>query len=320
MNKSNNANEVLENEQPELPLEDDNGDNLGPEDWAESENAMSVAAGSMLDGAEIDAMLNGDGDPEGNGEPNVPNEGEEQQESGEKPSDENLKEKEGETHSEQEDKQQSAEETSQPVSEPKQETSAQPVESKTPAAEPVEPQKPAPVDSESVKGLMELAGTVAILNDRMTRIETLLAGLGEQADQIENGQKASLQAVHDTNKILTDAQKNFEAAMQDGTSKAVENLKETTDEFSKQFKEEMRECTQKSTEALNNVRKDTAATIDKVHERAVAHIHELEQAVARRSKMYFTMNLPERMLNFGKYLAILVILSMAIAFAIERFL
>lgn len=58
----------------------------------------------------------------------------------------------------------------------------------------------------------------------------------------------------------------------------------------------------------------------KVHAQAVEHIHELEQAASRRSKMYFMMNLPERVLNYAKYLAILIVLALALAFGIEHFM
>ena len=84
--------------------------------------------------------------------------------------------------------------------------------------------------------------------------------------------------------------------------------------------EGMRLCAQKASESVNTVRKDAAETIDKVHAQAVEHIHELEQAASRRSKMYFMMNLPERVLNYAKYLAILIVLALALAFGIEHFM
>ena len=92
-------------------------------------------------------------------------------------------------------------------------------------------------------------------------------------------------------------------------------MKSLNDEFAKG----MRLCAQKASESVNTVRKDAAETIDKVHAQAVDHIHELEQAASRRSRMYFMMNLPERLLNYAKYLAILIVLALALAFGIEHF-
>lgn len=161
--------------------------------------------------------------------------------------------------------------------------------------------------------LIKLTTDMSILLDRIDRLEKRIEAIDGSTRDAKATQDACLKLAQKTNDYFTDAGKRIDDAVKSSTQDAVKTLNE-------EFAKGMRLCAQKASESVNTVRKDAAETIDKVHVQAVEHIHELEQAASRRSKMYFMMNLPERVLNYAKYLAILIVLALALAFGIEHFM
>lgn len=161
--------------------------------------------------------------------------------------------------------------------------------------------------------LIKLTTDMSILLDRIDRLEKRIEAIDGSTRDAKATQDACLKLAQKTNDYFTDVGKRIDDAVKSSTQDAVRTLNE-------EFAKGMRLCAQKASESVNTVRKDAAETIDKVHAQAVEHIHELEQAASRRSKMYFMMNLPERVLNYAKYLAILIVLALALAFGIEHFL
>lgn len=177
------------------------------------------------------------------------------------------------------------------------------------AAEPPAP----PADPAMTQMLLRLTTDMGVMLDRIDRLEKRIDEINGSARDAKATQDACLKLAKKTNEYFEETGKRIDEAVRSSTQDAVKTL-------NGEFATGMRQCAQKASESVNTVRKDAAETIDKVHKQAVAHIHELEQAAARRSKMYFMMNLPERVLNYAKYLAVLLVLALALAFGIEHFL
>jgi hypothetical protein len=173
-------------------------------------------------------------------------------------------------------------------------------------------QQASPADLATTQMLLKLTNDMSVLLDRIDRIDERIEAIDGSTREAKAAQDDCLKLAKKTNGYFEGTEKRIDEAVRSSTQEAVKSL---NDEFAKG----MRLCAQKASESVNTVRKDAAETIDKVHAQAVDHIHELEQAASRRSRMYFMMNLPERLLNYAKYLAILIVLALALAFGIEHF-
>lgn len=297
MKNSSKAKAALD-AQEKLPLDDDldnenEEDDLSPEGMAESDEAMLADAKANVSQDELIsiAMGNDDSDanetapaPEQNGEQK--HEADDQQSEQDQSEDRSAEQEEGEGQ--------------KPAAEP-------PAAPATPS-----PQAP-PADPAMTQMLLRLTTDMGVMLDRIDRLEKRIDEINGSARDAKATQDACLKLAKKTNEYFEETGKRIDEAVRSSTQDAVKTL-------NGEFATGMRQCAQKASESVNTVRKDAAETIDKVHKQAVAHIHELEQAAARRSKMYFMMNLPERVLNYAKYLAVLLVLALALAFGIEHFL
>ena len=315
MKNSSKAKAALD-AQEKLPLDEDldneneEGD-LSQEGMAESDAAMLEDAKANVAQDDLIGIVMGNDNLDANETGSAPEQGSEhepevsdQQSNQNQSDDRSAEQEEGEEQ--------------QPADEQEAENSAQEDVQKEKAEElPAAPATPASqastADPAMAQMLIKLTTDMSILLDRIDRLEKRIEAIDGSTRDAKATQDACLKLAQKTNDYFTDAGKRIDDAVKSSTQDAVKTLNE-------EFAKGMRLCAQKASESVNTVRKDAAETIDKVHAQAVEHIHELEQAASRRSKMYFMMNLPERVLNYAKYLAILIVLALALAFGIEHFM
>ena len=307
MKNSSKAKAALD-AQEKLPLDEDldneneEGD-LSQEGMAESDAAMLEDAKANVAQDDLIGIVMGNDNPDANETGSAPEQGSEhepevsdQQSNQNQSDDRSAEQEEGK-------EQQPADEQEAKVSGQEDTQEAKAGELPTSPAAPA--QQASPADLATTQMLLKLTNDMSVLLDRIEAID----GSTREA---KAAQDDCLKLAKKTNGYFEGTEKRIDEAVRSSTQEAVKSL---NDEFAKG----MRLCAQKASESVNTVRKDAAETIDKVHAQAVDHIHELEQAASRRSRMYFMMNLPERLLNYAKYLAILIVLALALAFGIEHF-
>lgn len=299
MKNSSKAKAALD-AQEKLPLdedldnENDEGD-LSQEGMAESDAAMLEDAKANVAQDDLIGIVMGNDNPDANETGSAPEQGSEHEpEVSDQQSNQNQSDEQEAEKSAQEDVQ-------------KEKAEELPAAPATPASQ------ASTADPAMAQMLIKLTTDMSILLDRIDRLEKRIEAIDGSTRDAKATQDACLKLAQKTNDYFTDAGKRIDDAVKSSTQDAVKTLNE-------EFAKGMRLCAQKASESVNTVRKDAAETIDKVHAQAVEHIHELEQAASRRSKMYFMMNLPERVLNYAKYLAILIVLALALAFGIEHFM
>ena len=308
MKNSSKAKAALD-AQEKLPLdegldnENEEGD-LSQEGMAESDAAMLEDAKANVAQDDLIGIVMGNDNPDANETGSAPEQDSEHEpEASNQQSDQDQSENQSAEREEGEE-QQSADEQEAKVSGQEDTQEAKAGELPTSPAAPA--QQASPADLATTQMLLKLTNDMSVLLDRIDRIDERIAREAKAA------QDDCLKLAKKTNGYFEGTEKRIDEAVRSSTQEAVKSL---NDEFAKG----MRLCAQKASESVNTVRKDAAETIDKVHAQAVDHIHELEQAASRRSRMYFMMNLPERLLNYAKYLAILIVLALALAFGIEHF-
>ena len=299
MKNSSKAKAALD-AQEKLPLDEDldneneEGD-LSQEGMAESDAAMLEDAKANVAQDDLIGIVMGNDNPDANETGSAPEQGSEHEpEVSDQQSNQNQSDDRSAEKSAQEDVQ-------------KEKAEELPAAPATPASQ------ASTADPAMAQMLIKLTTDMSILLDRIDRLEKRIEAIDGSTRDAKATQDACLKLAQKTNDYFTDAGKRIDDAVKSSTQDAVKTLNE-------EFAKGMRLCAQKASESVNTVRKDAAETIDKVHAQAVEHIHELEQAASRRSKMYFMMNLPERVLNYAKYLAILIVLALALAFGIEHFM
>lgn len=299
MKNSSKAKAALD-AQEKLPLDEDldneneEGD-LSQEGMAESDAAMLEDAKANVAQDDLIGIVMGNDNPDAN-------------ETGSAP--EQDSEHEPEASNQQSDQDQSDEQEAEKSA---QEDAQKEKAEELPAAPATPASQASTADPAMAQMLIKLTTDMSILLDRIDRLEKRIEAIDGSTRDAKATQDACLKLAQKTNDYFTDAGKRIDDAVKSSTQDAVKTLNE-------EFAKGMRLCAQKASESVNTVRKDAAETVDKVHAQAVEHIHELEQAASRRSKMYFMMNLPERVLNYAKYLAILIVLALALAFGIEHFM
>lgn len=298
MKNSSKAKAALD-AQEKLPLDEDldneneEGD-LSQEGMAESDAAMLEDAKANVAQDDLIGIVMGNDNPDAN-------------ETGSAP--EQDSEHEPEASNQQSDQDQSENQSAE-REEGEEQQSADEQEAKVSGQE--DTQEASPADLATTQMLLKLTNDMSVLLDRIDRIDERIEAIDGSTREAKAAQDDCLKLAKKTNGYFEGTEKRIDEAVRSSTQEAVKSL---NDEFAKG----MRLCAQKASESVNTVRKDAAETIDKVHAQAVDHIHELEQAASRRSRMYFMMNLPERLLNYAKYLAILIVLALALAFGIEHF-
>lgn len=299
MKNSSKAKAALD-AQEKLPLDEDldneneEGD-LSQEGMAESDAAMLEDAKANVAQDDLIGIVMGNDNPDANETGSAPEQGSEHEP-------EVSDQQSNQNQSDEQEAEKSAQEDAQ-----KEKAEELPAAPATPASQ------ASTADPAMAQMLIKLTTDMSILLDRIDRLEKRIEAIDGSTRDAKATQDACLKLAQKTNDYFTDAGKRIDDAVKSSTQDAVKTLNE-------EFAKGMRLCAQKASESVNTVRKDAAETVDKVHAQAVEHIHELEQAASRRSKMYFMMNLPERVLNYAKYLAILIVLALALAFGIEHFM
>lgn len=314
MKNSSKAKAALD-AQEKLPLDEDldneneEGD-LSQEGMAESDAAMLEDAKANVAQDDLIGIVMGNDNPDANETGSAPEQDSEHEpEASNQQSDQDQSENQSAEREEGEE-QQSADEQEAKVSGQEDTQEAKAGELPTSPATPA--QQASPADLATTQMLLKLTNDMSVLLDRIDRIDERIEAIDGSTREAKAAQDDCLKLAKKTNGYFEGTEKRIDEAVRSSTQEAVKSL---NDEFAKG----MRLCAQKASESVNTVRKDAAETIDKVHAQAVDHIHELEQAASRRSRMYFMMNLPERLLNYAKYLAILIVLALALAFGIEHF-
>lgn len=315
MKNSSKAKAALD-AQEKLPLDDDldnenEEDDLSPEGMAESDEAMLADAKANVSQDELISIAMGNDDSDANETAPAPEQnGEQKHEADDQQSEQDQSEDRSAEQEEGEGQKPAAE---QQPEQPEQEEIEEEKAAEPPAAPATPSPQAPPAEPTITQMLLRLTTDMGVMLDRIDRLEKRIDEINGSARDAKATQDACLKLAKKTNEYFEETGKRIDEAVRSSTQDAVKTL-------NGEFATGMRQCAQKASESVNTVRKDAAETIDKVHKQAVAHIHELEQAAARRSKMYFMMNLPERVLNYAKYLAVLLVLALALAFGIEHFL